>query len=74
MVLSEHVIMLNALRITYAAHWKVYAQHDVPEVLTMIEEDVHTMYNAYIDNGDLGAYVPDLEVAHLSIKEGELPC
>ena len=74
MVLNEHVIMLNALRITYAANWRVYATHEMGDVCAMIEDDVHTMYNAFVDNGDVGAYIPDCQVMHMNIGSNELPC
>ena len=74
MVLNEHVVMLNAMRVTYAAYWKVYAEANEPGPLCMIEDDVATMYDAYFDNGDLGAYIPDCQIAHFNVGEGDLPC
>ena len=73
MVLTEHVVMLQAMRVTYASFWKVYTTHNEPDVGAMIEGDVDAMYEAYI-NGDIGGFIPDCQVAHLSIVEGELLC
>ena len=74
MPLNEHMMMLNAMRVTYAAYWKVYAHHGVIDTLTEVEQDVDAMYDAYLKGSLEGFTIADAVVRSFIISPDDLTC